>query len=359
MEVLYPEDTESDDSMEGTASHELAAIMVDSASRARTDWPTNAVGQSASNGVIWTQESYDAAEMFADTVYEVMLATNVFTPQIEKRVEITRIHPLSWGTPDCWLLDIQNMTLYIEDYKYGHRPVEAFMNWQMIEYIAGILDALQAKGLSDTDITVVATIVQPRAPHRLGPVRSWTFNGADIRGHVNQLVDVERESLEDDPPTCTGSECRDCTARHACDTLQGASGSVMEFMGQSIPVNLDANALGTELVLLDRAYEILRARKSGLEAQGEAMIQAGDIVPCRALESGYGRRKWNVPATEIFAMCDLLGVDIRKACEPMTPKQSLKLGVDESVIKEYSIIPRTSAKLVPDLNNKAKEVFSK
>lgn len=359
MEMMYPETEESDESREGTASHELAATMADSASRARTNWPTNAVGQAASNGVVWSQESYDGAEMYADAIHDVMTSTGVFTPKIEQRVDISRIHPESWGTPDNWLFDKKTQTLYIWDYKYGHRSVEVRENWQLIEYTAGILDELEVDGHHDQSITVVMTIVQPRAPHRDGPIRNWTVKASDLRGHFNRLALVEAAALGPDPDTCTGAECRDCTARHACDTLQAAGGSVMEFIGKPIPVNLDVDALGTELVLLYKAEELLKARKSGLVAQAEGSIQSGENVLGWAIEQGYGRQKWSEDSDSIIQMCDLLGIDVRKPAEPKTPKQVLKLGVDESVIKEYSFIPRTDAKLVPSTQTIAAAVFSK
>ena len=359
MESLHPETEESDDAREGTASHELAALMVESASRARTAWPDEAVGQAASNGVIWTQESYDAAEMYAEAIREVMLATSTFTPHVEDRVEVSRIHPELWGTTDCWLFDKNSGTLYDWDYKYGHRPVEIFENWQMIEYVTGILDKLEIDGLADQHTRVVMTIVQPRAYHRDGPIRSWSVLASDLRGYVNRLIDVEAEALGPDPGTRAGAECRDCTARHACDTLHAACGSVLEFVGKPIPVSLEPDAVGTLLVMYRRAADILKAGLSGLEAHAEGLIASGGTVPGFAMEQGYGRQKWTEDNDSIIQMCDLLSVDIRKPAEPVTPKQALKLGVDESVITEYSITPRTDAKLVPATQTIASAVFSK
>lgn len=360
MEMMYPETEESDEAREGTASHELAATMVDSASRARTDWPTRAVGQAASNGVAWSQESYDAAEMCTDDIYDVMTTRSLFNPQIEKRVDIGVIHPESWGTPDCWLFDVKTWTLLVWDYKYGHRPVEVFENWQMIEYVAGLLAVIEAEhDLGDNYINVIMTIVQPRAPHRDGPIRRWTIRASDLRPYFDTLIATEAAALSADPDTCVGAECRDCKARRACDTLISAGGSIMDLVGKPIPVNLDADALGTELVLLRKASELLKALLSGFTAQAEGLIQNGETVPGFALEQGYGRQKWSEDSDSIIQMCDLLGVDVRKPAEPKTPKQVLKLGVDESVIKEYSYTPRTDAKLVPSTQTIASAVFQR
>ena len=56
-------------------------------------------------------------------------------------------------------------------------------------------------------------------------------------------------------------------------------------------------------------------------------------------------------------MGDMLRHDLRNT-KPITPKQALKLGIDEAVITEYSSTPRTGLTLVPDNGNKAKQLFT-
>ena len=64
------------------------------------------------------------------------------------------------------------------------------------------------------------------------------------------------------------------------------------------------------------------------------------------------------PVDEVISLGDLFGHDLRKPAEPITPKQAIKLGVDAAVIKEYSITPKTGIRVVPDNDNKAKQVFT-
>ena len=358
---MHPDTEETDAALEGTASHELAAVMVRSMARAMTGFPERdkTVGQCAENGWEWDDESYDGALMYAETVREVMIRTGVFNPSIEQRVSIDRIHPESWGTPDCALWDSKNATLYVYDYKYGHKVVEAFENWQLIEYTTGILDELTAgNGLVDQTIKVVMTIVQPRAFHRSGPVRSWTVTASDLRGYVNQLIDVEAAALGDDPTTCTGGECSDCSARHACDTHGQAAMGALHYLGQPTPAPLDADSLAIELRMMRDAFVLIKARKSGLEAQAEGLIASGETVKGYALEAGQGRQRWTVSAEEVFGMGDLVGIELRKTA-PITPKQALTAGIDASVISGYSETPSTALKLVESTKTTAHAVFSK
>lgn len=361
MELLHGNTTDTDEAKEGEASHELAALMVSAKARAGTGYPMpdKTIGKVASNGVIWDQASYDGAEMYAEYMAARMQQTATFTPKIEQRIDIPRIHLESWGTPDCSLFDVKGKTLYLPDYKYGHRPVEVFENWQLIEYTIGLLDEITDRDLADWHIDVVMAIVQPRAPHRDGPIREWRVKASDLRGYANILHSTEHAALGPDPATRTGPECRDCSARHVCDTLMMAGGSVMEFIDKPIPVNLGVDNLSVELILLRKACALIKARLSGLEAQAEGLIQTGTSVPGFALDQGYGRQKWTIPANEILSICDLLGIDVRKPAEAITPKQAIEKGVDESVIKFYSMTPRTSVKLVESSKTLASAVFAK
>jgi hypothetical protein len=350
MGMMHPETEESDDAREGTASHELATNMIDSFSRAGLDWPGDAVGQTASNGVVWTEESYEAALQYAEDVSDVMQRTGVFGGPnlgIERRIAAPRIHDESWGTPDCSLFDSHGGILYLWDYKFGHRVVDAVENWQLIGYAVGLLDEITGgNGLADQHIRIVMTVVQPRAYHRQGTVRRWEVMGSDLRGYANILSRKAHEALGPDPQCITGPECLDCHGRHACTALQRAAMTAVAYLGKPTPDYLDADALSLEKRILDHAAELIKARRTGIDAQIEAMIKGGGMVPGWALESGQSRQRWTVSPADVFALGDLLGVDLRKPEEPITPKQAIKAGIDGAVISAYSEIPSTALRLV-------------
>lgn len=337
LEAMHPSE-ETEESREGTAAHELAARFIDYLRRGivigfYSDW----VGQTASNGVVWDRDAYEGALMYARDVQEVMKRTGNFTPHVEQRVSMPRIHPESRGTPDCWLYDERGRTLYIWDYKHGHGVVEVWDNKQLIEYLAGILDAEGIDGLMEQELAVVFTIVQPRAYHRDGPIRRWTDNVAELRGRINQLSAVEHECLGGDVTTTAGAEqCRDCSARYVCDTLAVAAGRALEYIGHAEQTLTDPRSVSVELQILAEAEGLIKARRTGLEAQAEAIIRRGESVPGWSLQAGQGRTEWSIPAAELFTIGDLIGVDLRKEPKPITPNQAKLAGVDESVISRYS-----------------------
>lgn len=364
MEQMYPDTGDNEEAMIGTASHELFVPMIEAATKGGLNFPKpqDVIGKKATNGIEWDQASYDGALMFSDEIERIMRETDCYNPVVEQRIAVPRIHPELWGTPDCRLFSTKQMKLYVADYKFGHRPVEAFENYQMIEYAVGCLDEITTgNGLIDSDIEVEIIIVQPRAPHWQGPIRRWCINGGDLRGYANMLYNVEHTALSGKAACNTGPECRDCSARHACGTLQAATGGVMDFASEPIPTDLDPMALGTEITLLRRADELLSARLKGLEAQAEGLILSGGDINMLgySLQQDYGHKKWAVSNDEVFIMGDLSGVELRKDPEPITPTQAQKAGIDETVIKAYSITPRTGFKLVPSENTIASAVFAK
>jgi len=347
MGAQHPDTSSSKEADEGTASHELAAMLTYDYTKGPSCLPADKlVGLSASNGVIWTQESYEGAKQYADHVREMMVSTGCFVPHIEERISNGRIHPDSWGTPDCWLFDKVAGVLHVWDYKFGHKVVEAFENWQLITYTAGILDILQVDGYSDQSVIVNLHVVQPRAYHRIGTIRTWTVQASDLRPYFNKLEATEAEAMGDNPTCRVGPECGYCSARHACETLQQAGMAAVAYTGQPVSAQLSGDALGLELQILREAQATIKARLTGLEAQAEATIKGGGSVPGWAVESGQTRTKWSVPTAEVLMLGDMLGIDLRKPPEPVTPVQAKKLGIDPAVISGYSETPTGALKLV-------------
>ena len=364
LELMYPEQYESDASREGTASHELAERLLDCARRGQP-YPTadEVVGQTASNGVVWRIDSYEGARMYAEDVAAVMHSTRVFGGPgllIEQRVHASRVHAESWGTPDCALYDKEAHALYLWDYKFGHGPVEVVENWQLLTYAQGVIERLfgDKAGLLDGKLRIVLRIVQPRAIHRDGPIRQWALDDGLLRGYVNTLADVEAAALGDNPPTRVGPMCKYCNARHACATLQAAAWQAVELSGTATPAELDGPGMSVEIRQLRAAKAVLEARLSGVEAQAEQTIREGKPVPGWALEGQRGRERWTVEPDELFAIGDMMQVDLRNV-SPCTPKQAIKRGIDASVIKEYSDTPQTGVKLVESTKTAAHAAFAK
>ena len=274
---------------------------------------------------------------------------------VEYKVQCPRIHPTCSGIPDCWY--VQPGEIHVWDFKYGHGVVEAFENWQMICYTAGIMDLLKGKemlGLADQRWTAVMHICQPRAYHVLGPVREWRVPLPDLRAHINLLNAAAHQALEPDPRTVSGSWCRYCSGRHACCAAARAGQYSVEYVDNAVPQELSPEAMAIEIRTLRRAAEAIGYRLSGHEAQAAAM----GGIPGFSVTRGAGKLDWASPLSEVFTLGDGFGVDLRKSPDAITPTQAKKL-IPAEVLALYTRRLPGSVKLIEDGKTLAGLVFGK
>lgn len=360
MAAAYPQEP-TEESKEGEAAHEIAQQMINDSRKGFNnhklrDW----LNITMSNGVAVTEEMFEAALLYCDDVVEVMRSADVFGGEylkIEEYVNCPDIHELSGGTPDCWLFDRKSFKLYVWDFKYGFGFVDEFENYQAINYVSGIFSQLNINGVTDQMITVSIRIVQPRCYQASGPIREWTVTASDLRGYFNHLRQGAEESLSGVHPARTGDHCKYCEARHACPAALKAGLQLYEVAAQPMPHELDPEALGLQLAIVKRAVRALELLETGYEEQVKSLVKSGSIVPHFELEPTMGRETWSRPFDEVINLGKLMEVDLRKEALK-TPKQAIKLGIDDSVIKAYTEQRQTGTKLVPS-KNQARKVFSK
>ena len=359
MAQQYPETEDSESAIEGEASHEVGGNLIGLAARGRSDFGgirAEAVGTVATNGVIISDEMFEGAELYANDVAGVMRGLRNFDPQVEKRVYAKRVHPLSEGTPDCWLYDRRTHTLYIWDYKFGYLVVEAFENWQAINYYSGIVDALGFNGIDDQNLAIKIRIVQPRAHHKDGPVREWATTGGALRGYVNILEGNAAKALGPNAELQTGDHCLNCQARHACAPYLKAALGLFEAAAAPLPVELSPEAIGVQLSIVRRAVKRLEKLDEAFKEQATGLLRAGKFVPGWTLEEGIGVLKWNQNVEAVINLGKMLGYPLEKP-GVITPTQAKKLGIDDAVIMAYSEKPKTGLKLVPQASDFARKVF--
>lgn len=385
MQESVPPLPETDEEAEGTAGHWVARRMVAGYGH---ELPVGA--KFHSGGREWAVDM----DMFSGAVmYARALGAPHPTLQIERTMPIERIHPTECGgTPDAWnyfpdareaygnecpsgvppelFHSGQIKLIRVGDYKYGHRFVEVFENHQLVSYAGGIIDALY---LTDTDPTlyVEMILVQPRSYHRDGPVRVWRVRADQLRNLLITENDAVGRALADNlgghfaPMATTGRHCLDCKARHVCGALQVNVQSLVDFAHTAERTELPALALGQELAIVDDALKRLEARQTGLAAQAEALLRAGQAVPFYHMEPGQSRLTYfdNVNVDELVGLGDLVGINLRRPQERkdlvVTPTQAIQLGIDAIVMDSYADRPPGKTKLTRDSAIIARKVFAK
>lgn len=360
MVAQFPEE-ESEDTLNGEASHWLGETLIQmgAAMHVTPSVRDGLVGAAAPNGVIISDEMFEAAWEYANDVVREIRQYPGATWAVEQQLKAPRIHAKSFGTTDAFLYAPDDNRLIVWDYKYGYKEVEAFENWQGINYVAGLFDMLGIDGMVDQRLRVDIRIVQPRAFHRDGPIRSWKVLGSDLRGHINQLSNAAHEALSENAKTRSGEHCTYCNARHACPAALNAGLGMYEAVNKPIPAELTPEQLGTQLAIVKRARKQLEYLESGYEEQLKSLIRGGSNVPGWSVEQGVGKRQWSKPVDEILKLGELMGIDLREPVKAISPAQAEKKGIDGAVVAAYVERRQTGLKVVPNNNNKAREVFSK
>jgi hypothetical protein len=330
---LTPPAGETEESREGDAGHEVAAIC---AAGGITPPP---VGSFASNDVEITEEMYDGAALWVE-------ALEGYPAHIETPVQIQRIHPTDcWGTPDARQWAPETLILRAADYKFGHGFVDEFENWQLLAYMIGMIDEL--KLWERTDITLEMTIVQPRY-YNGKPIRTWSINIMQIWPYVERMQAAVREAESDSPRVISGTHCTYCPARGTCDVYRKTNAGLIDFAGLADPMMSAPADIGHELRIVQQAIKRLEARETGLAALAEVMIRQGQRVPHFALEQSVGRLTWTVPIEVVEMTARMRGKSIMAPAKPITPTQARDRKIlDATVISEYSERPMGAFKLVP------------
>ncbi len=360
MESRFPEAGDKAAAAEGTAAHWCMQQLFDGWSGEQL----LADGKTEANHPV-TREMVEAAQILVDDVNAVRAEFGVRTAAvIEQRVHIPRVHPsANWGTPDVrlWVMGADGRVyLFVWDFKYGHKHVDAFENWQLADYAAGLLDEARAANIAEDRITLVLRVVQPRSYHRDGPVREWRLSAAELGAYVFRLSMAADEAMSPTPVLKPSPDaCENCNARHACEALQRAAYRGMDIARQAQADNLTPAALGLELRYLKDAQKLMTARITGLEAQAESLIRGAVTVPHWKFEAAGSRLNWTVSPAEVLALGDMLGVPLAKEPEPITPTQAKNKGFPSALLGAYAANKSGAMRLALDDGTDARKVFTK
>ncbi len=346
MGALYPQD-DTIEKREGTAVHWAGAEMLHGA--------PIALGQVAENDVVLNVEMIDAAELWA---YYIKARGQVGS--VEVTISEPALHQDNWGTPDHWWYDAATMTLYVDDLKYGHRFVDVYLNWQLMNYAALILRSLGLFG--DDRVRIVFTLVLPRCFTAKGPIQTWTTTLGGIKPYLKRLSAAFRAA--DDPDAlCDASDvdqCYDCSARHNCRANLEAATVALSITSQSIPLRLEPAAMSRQLRVLKYAEDRIKSLREGIEQSIVQTIRRQQSVPYFALEARPGREVFPDEAVQngIIEAAAAYGVNVVKEQKLITPKQAIKAGVPADVVRLFSKKNSGALELVEDDGSTAARIFN-
>jgi len=362
----------TDDVAEGHAGHWIANRHAAGFAR---EFPLGVMFNHSGRAWTVTQDMVRGAQMFVDAMggphNELRLEDPVACPEI---------HPNCQGTPDAWRF-FPNYTfppdaqlagapshpvrlIRLGDYKFGHRYVEVYGNYQCISYVTGVMHRLQ---LTDNDpyLWVEIIIVQPRNYDRTGHVRVWRVQADRLRAFINIARAAAMDALSAEPVARTSEHCGDCEARLFCSVNQRANMAWVEFSGTAHVVSIPPESVGQELALLETAIERLKGRRDAAAVHAESLLRSGKSVAHYHMEAGGSDLSYlpNVTVDEIIGLGTVINIDLRKRAtlknSVVTPTQAIALGVDEKTMSAYAHRPPAAMKLTRDNPATIGKVFNK
>jgi hypothetical protein len=231
----------------------------------------------------------------------------------EKKFHLEEIHPLLYGTADCVIYDPKKKILRVIDYKHGKgKLVEVLRNVQLMYYALGAFYTLELPVQ-----LVEITIVQPRAFHPDGPIRSYTFDVVELLEFREDLLEAARRTELEDAPLVPGEHCRWCPAKALCPALvKQANEIAKEEFREGLPY--DPQRLGEILQVLPA----LEAYVSGVKEFAYAEAMRGREIPGWKLVEKRATRKWVGESQAKEALREILGPKEMEACYEISLKSA-------------------------------------
>lgn len=315
------------------------------------------------------EEMVETAQAYVDYVRGVFAGSPESLLWVEQRFDLAELGtPFdAGGTGDAVIYIPDEKRLEVVDLKGGRGVVvEAQGNPQLRTYALGALVA--NKGLSVEKVTV--TIVQPRAPHPSGRIRSETLDVMDLLEWTVDMLAAMRKSkaaIDAKPDLAPaawasaflrpGPHCGStfCKAAGFCPALEQASldaaGAWFNDESQmnlsNVPDLKDPDERAKRLDSLDMIEDWVKQ----VRAHEHWLAEGGDPASGYGLVQKKGREKWNDDTEEqiVFA-CEAAGLPEAKFRNPgklKTPKQIRKeLKDDAKLLDGLSSTPISGTNLV-------------
>jgi hypothetical protein len=329
-------DTESEYAAEGTAAHELAEACL-------------LTGIDAEDYIGQTFYGYVVDQGMADNVQVYLDECNRLVSEIEGEYEIEAYLSHSkiadfGGTADFKL--VSDDTVYLVDLKYGSgHVVEVAENSQLLCYGTLAFDRSYSSESTPDLNRVVMTIVQPRATHEDGPVRSTSVTAEEVWAFEDQ---IQNQVYDNGDHIEAGEHCRWCPAKVHCPELkrktQEAAKAEFEPEGMTLGQAAELIKLRQPMrAYLDEVYKWLHGR-----------MEKGEIAPGMKLVESYGNRQWTLSEDELVAAIKegrRIAKDTLYDSKLKSPAKMEKL-IGKEAVEHLTERPKKGSTVVPDYDKR-------
>lgn len=321
VEASYP-DSGSQAAAEGTDAHDLARVCLLNGEADASSYEGLPVLEVLSKPGASGRETVPAEWVESVNVYLAHVwdrSTAEVERYVEERLSLDTIRSGMFGTADCVLLNPDKGTLEVVDFKHGAgHVVEVEGNPQLQYYALAALLRFHNHPIE----TVTVSIVQPRAPHSDGPVRSVTFHAGELLEFFGTLSAAVAATEDPAAPFVPGPHCKFC--KHAPDCKALAAAATAEF--STVPAEGGApNLSDAELARRFLALELVETYAKAIREETELRAQKGKVPPGLKWVAGRGSRLWAKPGLEVAAEIEAAAcIDVTERICP-SPAQVEKL----------------------------------
>lgn len=206
---------------------------------------------------------------------------------MEQKFHLKHIHPDLYGTSDYTIREFFGRLIVI-DFKYGAGiAVDVENNPQLLYYALGA-----AHGGDYSEVELV--IVQPRADHSGGPIRSWKTDMNSLMNFAKDLKAAAILTQEENAPLKEGDHCRFCAAKAICPLLKEKAMATAQTDFKDPVLNLP----GIETLTDEQVTNIIKFQ-SQIENWFESVkdfallrMQNGEKIPGLKMVAKRAYRKW-------------------------------------------------------------------
>jgi len=304
-----PEEGVVDYALEGTVAHTVGEMILNNPELN----PGFLIGEII-DGVLVTQEMINHVLVYTEYVKELVGYDGQL--MVEVWIDLSNIEPGFGGTADAVIY--RDRVLHIVDLKYGQGiVVEAFDNPQLQLYALG---ALRLYPLAES---VHVHIVQPRAQHSEGPIRSDKVNIRWLRGDFKRsVIEAIRAADSLEPYFCPGEkQCRWCPAADLMrcphfvqEAITIAHGEFIDFVQETpkepIPMRELATLDNGTINFLLNQLPLVQLWCKKLETAGQEILENGGELEDFKLVEGRTHRRWNMIFDEPALVKELTGLGV-------------------------------------------------
>jgi len=354
-EKAYPRE-ENIYAAEGTAAHEVGERCL------KKGWDAEKFLGKVIKVADWEfkvdREMVNGVQMYLDVVRGDYKDMGLPTPilHIEKRLDMSAIHPDIFGTSDAVLHTTK--LLKVHDLKYGRGVVEVRENPQPLLYgVGAMLEFDKNKEIEEIEMV----IIQPRTAN---PIRRWTVTRKYMNDFAKEARKAAYATEDPDAPRTPGEkQCQWCQHKPHCPEAEAFAleKAMIEFDDEGdliIPEVEDMGDNSLSEVLRWSGY--VQSYLKAVEAKALQMLERGETVDGFKLVDKRPVRRWLDDNKAVKALKRKYGLradDIYHPGAMLSPAQMEKLLTKDQRDDMDKLVSRESSgtKMVPE-DDPAQEV---